>query len=195
VHFVPYGRRGQNQPVILVLVLVIGLIVTTYVGGDLIETVGEGLRSFWKSFSGEKQALETRIEVITVYGSVDVTGPRANPYCAAGCSPDDASLRLVLKIKNTGEHDIKRGHYDKLKVYMGGVPLDNGTGYRLDHTVDLGKRDGMMDIPLNVTCEQVGGSTDSAVTFEVRPPKGQVGSIEVVCAECCGEHTSCLTAC
>ncbi|MDP7492829.1 MAG: hypothetical protein QGG26_07655 [Candidatus Undinarchaeales archaeon] len=190
---VPSGRRGQTQPVILVLV--IGLIVAGYVGSDLIEMVGEGLHSFWKSFTGEKQALETRIEVITVYGSTDVTGPRANPYCVASCSPDDASLRLVLKVKNTGEHDIKRGQYDELKVYMGGVPLDNDTGYRLDHTVDLGKRDGMMDIPLNVTCAQVGASTGSSVTFEVRPPKGQVGSIEVGCAECCGEHTTCLTAC
>ena len=192
---VPSGRRGQNQPVILVLVLVIGLMVAGYVGKGLLDQAEEGTGTVGEDEDELIEALETRLEVVAAFGSVDETGPRGNPYCAVSCSPDDASLRLVLKVKNTGEHDIKRGQYDELKVYLGGVPLDNDTGYRLDHTVDLGKRDGMMDIPLNVTCAQVGGSPGSSVTFEVRPPKGQVGSIEVRCAECCGEHTACLTAC
>ena len=190
---VPSGRRGQNQPVILVLVLVIGLMVAGYVGKGLLNQAEDGTGAIDEDELIE--ALETRLEIIAAFGSIDVTGPRANPYCAASCSPDDASLRLVLKVKNTGEHDIRRGHYDKLKIYMSGVPLDNDTGYRLDHSVDLGKRDGMMDVPLNVTCVQVGASPGSSVRFEVRPPKGQVGSIVVGCTECCGEHTACLTAC
>ena len=188
------GRRGQSQPIIIVLLLVVGLMVAGSVGVYLKRMASDDLNDVEKSKDQFKEALDTKLDVIAAYGTKDTVGPRANVFCSEGCEASDASMRVVLLIKNTGENTIYRSQYENLKIYMNEKPLSNGTEYRLDETKDL-TRGAQMNVPLNITCSQVGETLEHRAEFKVGPPKGTPGVGIVDCTACCGEEERCLTAC
>ncbi len=196
------NAKGQAGPILLVLGLVIGLMVVSFVGKYIKDTAGQAMTKGKQESDQLHKVISGRLEITSIYPTVDnlKNGFCGDPNLCELSSTNVNAAKLLLQIKNSGDNTIRASQLWGMSLYINEVPLANATGWGITQGFDTpwNPKD-TKTIALNIDCGTLADRPDGLMSIRIMPSVGSLATADITCEACCKRqpdyHAECLELC
>ena len=198
------NNKGQAGPILLVLGLVIGLMVVSFVGKYIKDTSGQAMTKGKQESDQLHKVISGRLEISSIYPTED---PLQNGFCGSTTenecelsSTNPNGAKLLLQIKNSGDNTIRASQLWGMSLYVNEAPLANGTewGITLGFNTPWNPKDTKV-VALNIDCSTLADRPDGLMSIRIMPSVGSLATADITCEACCqrqpGFHAECMERC
>ncbi len=198
------NTKGQAGPILLVLGLVIGLMVVSFVGKYIKDTAGQAMTKGKQESDQLHKVISGRLEITSIYPSED---PSFNGFCGSVAN-NDCELssenpnvaKLLLQIKNSGDNTIRASQLWSMSLYVNEAPLANASDWGVTHGFNTpwNPKD-TKTVALNIDCAKLAERPDGLMSIRVMPGVGSLATADITCEACCKRqssfHSECMELC